>query len=130
MKVKNNDLYGWGGNSVLATATLARWQGVVDESVASFEDLQNKINRNVTADLPDEVMYDKDSYHLQNVEYIYMTKANRNQIKQKLMEYGAAECSMYAPETSSDNQMYGNTGKSNLRRIIVMIQARRPITVY
>ena len=110
---KNNDLYGWGGNSVLATATLARWQGVVDESVASFEDLQNKINRNVTADLPDEVMYDKDSYHLQNVEYIYMTKANRNQIKQKLMEYGAAECSMYAPETSSDEQMYGNTGKSN-----------------
>ena len=84
-------MYGWGGNSVLATATLARWQGVVDESVASFEDLQNKINRNVTADLPDEVMYDKDSYHLQNVEYIYMTKANRNQIKQKLMEYGAAE---------------------------------------
>ena len=67
----------------------------------------------VTADLPDEVMYDKDSYHLQNVEYIYMTKANRNQIKQKLMEYGAAECSMYAPETSSDEQMYGNTGKSN-----------------
>ena len=59
------------------------------------------------------VMYDKDSYHLQNVEYIYMTKANRNQIKQKLMEYGAAECSMYAPETSSDKQMYGNTGKSN-----------------
>lgn len=110
---KNNDLYDWGGNSVLATATLARWQGVVDESVASFEDLQNKINRNVTADLPDEVMYDKDSYHLQNVEYIYMTKANRNQIKQKLMEYGAAECSMYAPETSSDKQMYGNTGKSN-----------------
>lgn len=110
---KNNDLYGWGGNSVLATATLARWQGVVDESVASFEDLQNKINRNVTADLPDDVMYDKDSYHLQNVEYIYMTKANRNQIKQKLMEYGAAECSMYAPETSSDKQMYGNTGKSN-----------------
>lgn len=52
---KNNDLYDWGGNSVLATATLARWQGVVDESVASFEDLQNKINRNVTADLPDEV---------------------------------------------------------------------------
>lgn len=110
---KNNDLYGWGGNSVLATATLARWQGVVDESVASFEDLQNKINRNETADLPDDVMYDKDSYHLQNVEYIYMTKANRNQIKQKLMEYGAAECSMYAPETPSDNQMYGNTGKSN-----------------
>lgn len=110
---KNNDLYGWGGNSVLATATLARWQGVVDESVASFEDLQNKINRNVTADLPDDVMYDRDSYHLQNVEYIYMTKANRNQIKQKLMKYGAAECSMYAPETPSDKQMYGNTGKSN-----------------
>lgn len=112
-KVKNNDLYDWGGNSIMAIATLARWQGAVDESVASFEDLQDKINNNITADLPDDVMYDKDSYHLQNVEYIYLTKANRNQIKQKLMEYGAAECSMYAPETKSDCETYGNTGKSN-----------------
>ncbi len=112
-KVKNNDLYGWGGNSIMATATLSRWQGAVDESVASFEDLQDKINNNITADLPDDVMYDKDSFHLQNVEYIYLTKVNRNQIKQKLMEYGAAECSMYAPETKSDCETYGNTGKSN-----------------
>lgn len=112
-KTKSNSLYEMGGNSIIAAATLARWQGTVDESVASFDDLKNKINEGVYAQLPDDVMYEKDSYHLQNVEYIYMTEDNRDEIKQKLMEYGAAECSIYAPESRSDFEKYGNTGKSD-----------------
>lgn len=113
LKVKSNDLYDYGGNTLMAMSTLARWQGEVDESVASFESLQNKISSGTFADLPDDAMYEKDSYHLQNVNYILMTEENRNEIKQKLMEYGAGECSIYAPETRSDYSNYGNTGNSD-----------------
>ena len=115
MKVRemSNDIYDWGGNDYLAVSALARWQGEVDENVASMEELNALIAQGETAALSDDLMYEADSYHLQNAEFVYMSEANRDLIKRKLMQYGAATVSIHAPVSTAEEQKYGNTGKNN-----------------
>ena len=108
-----NDIYSWGGNDYLAVSALARWQGAVEEELAPAEDLKETVAAGKTAVLSEELMYDADSYHLQNAEFVYLSEENRDRIKQKLMEYGSASISFHAPENQSERQRYGNTGSND-----------------
>ena len=112
-KVKNmdNSVYSWGGNDYFATSTLARWQGAVEEEDAPMTELFSANDKNISV-IPREEVLNKDSYHLKNVEYIYITESNRDLIKEKIMEYGSGTISYYSQEGTADNK-YSNTGKNN-----------------
>ena len=113
VKEMSNDVYSWGGNDYLAVASLARWQGEVGEETALTDDLKQYVADGKTAVLPDDIMYAADRYHLQNAEFVYLSETNRDLIKKKLMQYGAASVSIHAPETTTEAQKYGNAGKSD-----------------
>ena len=113
VKEMSNDVYSWGGNDYLAVSALARWQGEVSEDTASMDDLKQSVADGKTAVLADDIMYAADRYHLQNAEFIYLSEENRDLIKRKLMQYGAASVSIHAPETTTETRKYGNTGKSD-----------------
>lgn len=108
VKEMDNSIYSWGGNDYLAVSTLARWQGVLEEEDAPLTDLFLANKNKIPAILPEEIL-NKDSYHLQNTEYIYITESNRDLIKRKIMEYGAGTISFYTEEGSRYNQ-FSNTG--------------------
>lgn len=77
------EVYNYLGNRYLAARTLTRWQGAVNEVDAPYP----KEGKQATVALDDQLMYQKDAYHLQNVEFVYLSTPNR--VKQKLME---SEC--------------------------------------
>mgnify|MGYP006990186323 CR=1 FL=1 len=54
----------------------------------------------------------KDSYHIQNAEFVYLSEDNRDLIKQKIMEYGSGTISYYSG-TDVENKRYSNTGDDN-----------------
>lgn len=108
VKEMNNNVYSWGGNSYATLATLARWQGIVEEEDAPLSDLFSSYKNNVTAIVPEDVLY-KDSYHIQNAEFVYLSEDNRDLIKQKIMEYGSGTISYYSG-TNTENKRYSNTG--------------------
>lgn len=105
----NNDLYMWGGNAYMVTSALARWQGIAPEKVAPMTTLQQMTDAGEVAKLSNDIMYGEDQYHLQNVEFIYLTEKNRDLIKRKLMEFGSAGAGMYAPTTEEDEKLFCNT---------------------
>ena len=113
VKQMNNNVYSWGGHDYATIASLARWQGIVEEEDAPLSDLFAAQKNNVTAVVPEDVLY-KDSYHIQNAEFVYLSEDNRDLIKQKIMEYGSGTISYYCG-TDVENRRYSNTGNDNYK---------------
>lgn len=108
----SNDAYYWGGNAYLALSALARWQGEVAEETAPVEMLKESIADGRTAVLPENLMFSQNRYLLQNAEFIFLTDENRDRIKQKLMQKGAASISLHVPENEEEERRYSNTGNN------------------
>ena len=108
VKNMNNSVYSWGGNDYFATSTLARWQGAAEEEDAPLTELFQKNRNDIQAILPENIL-NKDSYHLTDAEYVYLTESNRDLIKEKIMEYGSGTVSYYACE-SNEYKKFSNTG--------------------
>lgn len=66
-KELSREVYNYAGSRFLATRTLARWQGAVQENDASYMSL---IENEDAFSLSDELMYQKDAYHLKNTEMV------------------------------------------------------------
>ncbi len=111
VKQMSNNVYSWGGHDYATIASLSRWQGIVEEEDAPSSDLFSAYKNNVTAIVPEDVLY-KDSYHIQNAEFVYLSEDNRDLIKQKIMEYGSGTISYYSG-TDVENKRYSNTGDDN-----------------
>ena len=111
VKQMNNNVYSWGGNDYATIASLSRWQGIVEEEDAPSSYLFSAYKNNVTAIVPEDVLY-KDSYHIQNAEFVYLSEDNRDLIKEKIMEHGSGTISYYSG-TEAENKRYSNTGDDN-----------------
>lgn len=95
--------YALGGNDYFATCALARWQGAVNETDAPFD----AIYEGDTDDwLSDSLMYQQDSYHLENSEFVYFSTPNR--VKEMILEKGAGSIGIHAPASNEENQRYFN----------------------
>ena len=82
-QTKSNDIFDIGGNEYNAAVILARWQGAVNEEDAPYSMLQKDKE---PISLPQELMYQRDSYHLQNAEFVYTSIPNR--LKELALEKG------------------------------------------
>lgn len=88
-----------GGNQEFATYRVANWYGLVDESIAPYDAIEEEIV------LKDEIAYNADMAHLENAYWISM--ADRETVKKLIVEYGAC-----ASSYRSENQYY-STGDAN-----------------
>lgn len=111
VKEMNNNMYLWGGNDYMTISTLSRWQGVLEEEDAPLTELFSAYKNKIPAILPEEIL-NKDSYHLQNAEFIYITQSNMDLIKEKIMQYGSGTISYYSKEESGYNK-FSNTGSND-----------------
>ncbi|MCH5251889.1 MAG: Ig-like domain-containing protein [Lachnospiraceae bacterium] len=100
--------YNQGGNSTIAINSLAAWRGAVDEEKAPYDVIYNADVDEKDKDIriPDSLVYQQDSYHLENSESVYLATPNR--IKELLMEKGCAEISYHAPDTKAEVSRYAN----------------------
>ncbi len=89
-----------GGNQQLATYRLATWQGVTQETDASYSTVCN----DRTQTLDDSLAYGKDAYHLENAYWVSMK--DRDIVKQLIMQYGACAASYY-----HDKAYYNSTSQ-------------------
>lgn len=87
--------YLWGGSALMASFTMARWSGIVDEQTAPFnansikeqENMANKMTKS-----GEKLRYQAD-YHMQNATCY--DNADRDMIKQALLEKGALSVGLY-----------------------------------
>lgn len=101
-----NDIFSYGGNDDIAINTLSRWQGAVLESDAPYETIKNAENAGMAVELSDELMYQKDAYHLENAEHIYMSEPDT--IKAKIMEMGGGSLAFHAPAGNTETARFAN----------------------
>ncbi len=83
-----------GGNSLFTMWHLASWAGLVNESVAPYEDIETALTNNTTN------VYGSSAYHLQNAYII--NKANTDIVKQTIMDYGAVAVAYHAVQGASN----------------------------
>lgn len=102
-KELSREVYNYAGNRLLATRTLARWQGAVQEKDASYMSL---IENEDAFPLSDELMYQKDAYHLKNTEFVYLSTPNR--VKETLLEKGCAVLTYHAAQNIEELHLFGN----------------------
>lgn len=101
-----------GGNQELATYRVANWYGLVDESIAPYDAIEEEEE----IVLKDEIAYNMDKVHLENAYWISL--ADRETVKRLIIEYGACASSYY-----SENKYY-STGFSD------SINQREALAVY
>lgn len=107
ISAQNGDSYNLGGNCEVSATALASWRGAVTEDKAPFAAIENGDVDDLSPAfrLPDSLMYQEDSYHLENAETIYLATPNR--IKRALMEKGyAAVIDVHGPETNEEYSSY------------------------
>lgn len=87
--------YLWGGSALIASFTMARWSGIVSEQTAAFtsdsEEEQQSMAKKM-AKSGEKLRYQSD-YHMQNATCY--DNADRNTIKQILLEKGALSLGLY-----------------------------------
>ena len=101
-----NNIFAYGGNDDIAINTLSRWQGAVLESDVPYETIKNADDAGEAVKLSDELMYQKDVYHLKNAEYIYMSEPNT--VKTKIMEMGGGSFAYHVPVNSTETARFAN----------------------
>ena len=82
-----------GGYYQLALFTFSNWIGLVDESVAKYEDFV----KNPSMKLDENLMYGNVEYYL-NGAYTYSPHTEIEKVKQAIMTYGAVQTSYYSNE--------------------------------
>ena len=81
-----------GGNGAMATFTLMRWAGPASEATSAL-----KYSNASTSGLNSQYAYNYNVAHVTDVTWI--PTANRNAVKEAIMEYGAATISYYHADT-------------------------------
>lgn len=102
-KELSREVYNYAGSRFLATRTLARWQGAVQENDASYMSL---IENEDAFPLSDELMYQKDAYHLKNTEFVYLSTPNR--VKETLLEKGCATLTYHSAQNIEEIHLFEN----------------------
>ena len=80
----------YGGNYEMASRRLAQWYGPVDESLVPYEKAADTIDNG----LDDSYAFGQDEAHLENA-YLINIKENADDVKQQIMEHGAAGIMYY-----------------------------------
>ena len=84
-----------GGNAIMTSITLGGWRGVTEESLAPYASIVAD-----SAYRPDDSAAYEDTLHLEDAQWLpIITDADRELIKRKLLEYGAADFSVYYDDT-------------------------------
>ena len=81
-----------GGNGAMATFTVMRWAGPASEATSAL-----KYSNASTSGLNSQYAYDYNVAHVTDVTWI--PTANRDAVKEAIMEYGAATISYYHADT-------------------------------
>ena len=97
-----------GGYSQLPIFTFSNWIGLVDESVAEYDDF----TKNPNLALNDSLMYGNVEYYL-NGAYTYSLPNDIDKVKQAIMTYGAVETAYYSSDsyinyTSASTKIYAH----------------------
>ena len=85
----------YGGNYEMASRRLAQWYGPVDESLVPYE----KAADTIKGGLDDSYAFGQDKAHLENA-YLINIKENAGDVKQQIMEHGAAGVMYYHNNSS------------------------------
>ena len=80
-----------GGNGKMAAMTLMRWEGPASEAYSALA--YSNVNSAASSGLSSSYAYNYDSAHVESVQWIPM--ANRNAVKEAIMEYGAVSVPYY-----------------------------------
>lgn len=95
------NIYGQGGDALMAIATLANWWGAADESAAPFEDGTGGSTKmeNLMKKAPDDLRYQA-KVHLKDASCYDNTDISI--IKQAVIDYGVINVSHFFPENRHD----------------------------
>lgn len=105
-----------GSNARWASLNMAKWQGICDETVMPYD----TTNAALTTEYASENAYGKDTYHLQNSQWIAMSDVES--VKAAVIKYGAVATAYYHNDANlSSNYAYYQSSNTTTNHAVTIV---------